>query len=409
MKILVLNSGTSFIRFQLWNMLDEIELLHGQVLKIGLSGSCIDYHVRYDDYHHFEDEIRDHADALRQLCCIFNQACISGIECETDIRAVVHFIPHGGAECVEPAIITNDVKAVIRKYFEFSEYRNAAALRGIEAAESILPEAVQIGVFDTGFSQSMEPKAYMYGLPYEYYTDLGIRRYGFHGLVHQHAMETACHEIDADPAATKMIISNLGTENSISAIENGRCVDISNGFSYSEGPMMAVSCGDCDPSIVPIIYNNKGMSLQEVMNVLKKKSGMMAYCNCLGHTKDMEYLLTHADDRARLAMDMQVYTIQKYIGAYIAALNGADVLVFTGINGVTNPRLREEILANFEYAGWAVDNDANARCNWHTSSNSIISSRESKAKIVVVDSSNAMVDLKVAYRLATQFATESTY
>lgn len=398
MNVLSIYSCATRVNFQLLDMPSETVIAKGHVLRIGISGSCINYHDIHTGYHHASYSINSHCDALKAIRDMLQYSDTSADAIRHSVSVIAHFISHGGTEGLGPVIISEASKDIVRKNIVLSDYRNIPALQGIEAAEHVFPDAVQVGVFDTSFAQTMEPKAYRYAVAPEYY-DMGVRKYGSHGITHEHVLETACLQLKLPVEKQRMVICDIGTEVSICAVSCGHCIDVSSGFSPLEGPVMSANCGACDAHVIEYIVRMSGKTLPEVMNTLNRQSGIMALCDCLGHTEDMKYLLEHNDERAKLAVDMQVYSIQKYIGAYVAALQGIDVLAFTGMHGVTNPMLRKAIASAFTYLGLELDEDINSSYQWQEQTATDISGKQSKVKVIIVHKQDEVALAMAAYKL----------
>ena len=278
-------------------------------------------------------------------------------------------------------IITDEVKAAIKKYIPLGPLHNPANLQGIEACEAVMPTTPQVAVFDTAFHQTMPPKAFMYGVPYEFYKEMGLRRYGFHGTSHRYVSKRVCEFLNIDPVGKKIIVCHLGNGSSLSAVVDGKCVDTSMGLTPLEGLLMGTRCGSCDPAVVQFIANNKNMTPDEVLNLMNKQSGLLGIAGeGTSDMRDIDRLADGGHERAGLARDMLHYQIKKLIGSYIAAMNGVDVIVFTAGIGENGPELREAVMSEFEWLGVKIDKEVN-NCK---GKEIVISTPDSKVTVCVI-------------------------
>ena len=380
MKVLIVNAGSSSLKYQLVNMDNEELIAKGGVERIGLEGANLkqkgaDGKVNAE----FVQPIENHVVA----CDLMIKALLESkvIASMDEIGAVGHRVLHGGEEFTASCIITEEVKAAIRKYIPLGPLHNPANLMGIEACEKVMPTTPQVAVFDTAFHQTMPPKAFMYGVPYEYYSEMGVRRYGFHGTSHRYVSKRVCEFLNIDPVGKKIIVCHLGNGSSLSAVVDGKCVDTSMGLTPLEGLLMGTRCGSCDPAVVQFIANNKGMTPDQVLNLMNKQSGLLGIAGeGTSDMRDIDKLANGGHERAALARDMLHYQIKKLIGSYIAAMNGVDVIVFTAGIGENGPELREAVMSEFGWLGIEIDKEKN---NFRGEER-VISTPDSKVTVCVI-------------------------
>ncbi len=380
MKILIVNAGSSSLKYQLVNMDNEELIAKGGVERIGLAGSNL---KQKDDDGNvtvtYAQEIKDHVVACQLMLKALQESGV--IHSMDEIGAVGHRVLHGGEEFTASCIITEEVKAAIRKYIPLGPLHNPANLMGIEACEAVMPTTPQVAVFDTAFHQTMPPKAFMYGVPYEYYSEMGVRRYGFHGTSHRYVSKRVCEFLNIDPVGKKIIVCHLGNGSSLSAVVDGKCVDTSMGLTPLEGLLMGTRCGSCDPAVVQFIANNKHMTPDEVLTLMNKQSGLLGIAGeGTSDMRDIDRLADSGHERAALARDMLHYQIKKLIGSYVAAMNGVDVIVFTAGIGENGPELRKAVMDEFGWLGIKIDAEAN-NCR---GKEVVISTPDSKVTVCVI-------------------------
>lgn len=380
MKILIVNAGSSSLKYQLVDMDDESVIAKGQVERINIEGSNLkqkgsDGKVTVE----YKEPIKDHVVACQlMLKALLESGVIKSMD---EIGAVGHRVLHGGEEFTESCIITDEVKAAIRKYIPLGPLHNPANLMGIEACEAVMPTTPQVAVFDTAFHQTMPAKAFMYGVPYEYYSEYGVRRYGFHGTSHRYVSKRVCEFLNIDPVGKKIIICHLGNGSSLSAVKDGKCVDTSMGLTPLEGLLMGTRCGSCDPAVVQFIANNTGMNVNEVLDLMNKKSGLYGIAGeGTSDMRDIDALADGGHKRAALARDMLYYQIQKLIGSYAAAMGGVDVIAFTAGIGENGPELREGVMKEMGWLGIEIDTEKN-NCK---GKEVVISTPDSKVTVCVI-------------------------
>ena len=361
MNVLILNCGSSSIKYQLFQIdEDERVLAKGQVDRIGIAGSNIEQKVEGKEKIVIETDIPDHVkgiDLILKLLVDKRQCAICELEM---IDAVGHRLVHGGEFYSESVLIDDEVKEKFASCSDLAPLHNPANLQGVEAIERLLPGKPQVGVFDTAFHQSMPEKAYLYGIPYSFYKKYHIRRYGFHGTSHKFVAEKACEQLGWDISQKKIITCHLGNGASITAIDGGKSIETSMGFTPNYGLVMGTRSGVVDPGIIEFLMQKEGLELSEVVQLLNKKSGMYGMSD--GFSSDMrdlaDAMLVGNKDAAR-ALNSYAHRVKHYIGAYAAELNGLDLVVFTGGIGENNWLVRELCLSNLEYLGITLNKDMN--------------------------------------------------
>jgi acetate kinase len=388
MKVLVINSGSSSIKYQLLNMEDESVLAKGLVERIGIDGSRIVHKVN-GEKHVIEKEIKDHEIGLKLVLDILVSKDKGVLNSLNEIDACGHRIVHGGERFKTSVRIDKNKLSDIEMLSFLAPLHNPANAMGIKAAMELLPEAPQVAVFDTSFHQTMPEKSYLYGLPYEYYEKYKVRRYGFHGTSHRYVSKRVADILGKNIEDLKIITAHIGNGASVAAVKEGKSIDTSMGFTPLAGLVMGTRSGDIDPAIVGFIAQEEGITAKEVINILNKKSGM--YGVTKGFSSDMRDIEDNAiegEKVSRLAFDIYEYSIAKYIGGYAAAMNGVDVLVFTAGVGENSPILREEICEQYlGYLGVKIDKNIND----FKGEEKIISTPDSKVTVVVVPTNEELM------------------
>jgi len=359
MKILVLNCGSSSIKFQLIQMQAEAVIAEGIVERIGEAKALYTYKSDVYTVKKQEMPIPNHKDGITHILSDLLHTEHGVLKQIDEIGAVGHRLVHAGEYYSGAVVIDDDVLARLKECCILAPLHNPANIIGVEAVKEVMPSMVQCGVFDTAFHQTMPAKAFLYPLPLEYYTKHKIRRYGFHGTSHKYVSQKAAEYLKKDIAQLKIITCHLGNGASITAINKGKSVDTSMGLTPLEGVMMGTRSGDIDPAIVVHMVKQLGMSIDEVNNVLNKQSGMLGLSQVSNDMREIENAITKQDTKATQAFDVYVYKIKKYIGAYIAVMNGVDVIIFTGGIGENMALLREQALANMDFFGINIDKEKN--------------------------------------------------
>jgi acetate kinase len=387
MKILVLNCGSSSIKYQLFTMTDKSVIAKGGIEKLGMKGSFLK-HVRQDgQVVIFEGEIMDHKIGVEYILGILTSekhGCLKSLQ---ELEAIGHRVVHGGEQFNASVLLTEEVIAEVTRCIDIAPLHNPPNLKGIRAMEELIPGIPQVGVFDTAFHQTMEPKAYMYGIPYSLYKKYGIRRYGFHGTSHRYVTKRACDLLGTDYQTQKIISCHLGNGASVAAVKNGKSFDTSMGFTPIEGLIMGTRCGDLDVGVVTYIMEKEEIGLRSASTLFNKHAGMLGISGVSSDMREIEMAKEKGNERAELALDMYNYKVKKYIGSYIAAMGGLDVLVFTGGIGENADTTREGICSDLDCLGISLDFVKNKGFR----SEGIISTPDSKVKIMVVPTDEELV------------------
>ena len=379
MKILVINAGSSSLKYQLIDMDNEQVMAKGLCERIGIDGR-LNHTPNGGEKVVIEQAMPDHEVAIRMVLDALTNENYGVIKNLDEIDAIGHRLVHGGEKFTKSVIIDDEVIAGVEECSPLAPLHNPANLIGVRACQAIMPGVPNIGVFDTAFHQTMEPVAYMYGLPYEYYEKYKVRRYGFHGTSHSFVSKRAIQMLNLDPDNSKIIVCHLGNGSSISAVKNGKVVDTSMGMTPMEGLVMGTRCGDMDPTIVEYLAHSLNKSLEEVMVILNKKSGVLGISGVSSDFRDLDKASNEGNERAKLAVEVFSYRTAKYIGSYIAAMNGVDAIVFTAGLGENNIVVREQVLNHFGYMGITLDKEANQI----RSEEKIISTPDSKVTVAVI-------------------------
>ena len=360
MKILVINCGSSSLKFQLIDSDSEECLAKGLCERIGIDGSMITYAPKGGDKEKTETPMPDHTEAIRLVLDALTNPKTGVVKNLDEIGAVGHRVVHGGEKFAESVLITDDVIKIIEECNDLAPLHNPANLIGINACRKLMPNTPMVAVFDTAFHQTMPEEAYMYGLPYEYYKKYKIRRYGFHGTSHSYVSKRAAEVLGKKYEDLKIIVCHLGNGASISAVKNGKCVDTSMGLTPLQGLIMGTRSGDIDPAIIEFIAHKENKSIDEIMNVLNKKSGVLGLSDNLSSDfRDLEAGYNNGDENAIRAMKTYCYNVAKYVGAYVAAMNGVDVICFTAGVGENGPMVRNMICEHLGYLGIKLDQELN--------------------------------------------------
>lgn len=364
MNILVINSGSSSIKYQLIDMTTEKALCSGLVERIGEGMGALTHKINpgtdTEKKFSFEQDFPTHVEGMERVVELITDAEKGVIASTRDIHAVGHRVLLGGEEIKEPVRVNDWVKGVIRDYIPLGPLHNAANLAGIEVAMKLFPHAPSVAVFDTEFHQTMPEKAYLYPLPYELYKELRLRRYGFHGTSHAYVTRKAAEFLGKPASEVNLITCHLGNGCSMAAVQNGRCVDTTMGITPLEGLMMGTRCGDIDPALVPFLMEKKGWGPAEMDTVINKKSGLKGICG-MNDMRDVHAAREKGDAKAQLAFDMFVYRIRKYVGAFAVVLGRIDAVVFTAGIGENDDFVRSEVCRDMPLLGLEIDAQANAK------------------------------------------------
>ena len=364
MKVLVLNSGSSSVKFQFMRMEDEGLLAKGIVEKIGSSDAIVTYQPEGRTRIREIREVLNHSVAIEMVLNLLLSAQHGVISHKGEIGGIGHRVVHGGEDFSESVLITDKVKSTIRKCIQFAPLHNPHNLKGIEACEALLPGVPQVGVFDTAFHQTIPPKAFIYGLPYALYRKLSIRRYGFHGTSHSYVAHKAAEILGRPIEKLHLITCHLGNGASIAAVAGGKSIDTTMGFTPLEGLVMGTRCGSIDPALVPYIMEREKLGTKEIDSIMNKTSGMLGLTETSNDMREIEQEAAHGSERHQLALEIYCHTIKKYIGAYMAEMGRLDAVVFTGGVGENSRLVRRLVTADLGEFGIALDaakNEANER------------------------------------------------
>ena len=400
MKVLVINAGSSSLKYQLIDTGTDNVIAKGICERIGIGGSKITYKPTGKGSHQFEREMKDHTEAMKVVVDALTDKEIGVVTSMDEIDAVGHRVVHGGEKFSKSALIDDEMLKVLESLTDLAPLHNPANLMGINACRAIMPNVPMVAVFDTAFHQTMPPEAFLYGLPYEAYKDLMVRRYGFHGTSHFYVSQRAIALLDKPAAETKIITCHLGNGSSIAAIKGGKCIDTSMGFTPLEGVPMGTRCGDMDPAIVPYLMEKLGLDGAGVSNYMNKKSGMIGLSGVSSDFRDLWEAAEQGNERATLALKTFSYKVKKYIGAYAAALGGVDAIVFTAGVGENDRGVRAQVLEGLEYLGVEADFEYNQTCP--RGAEAEISKPGSKVKVFVIPTDEEMVIAKDTAKLAAK-------
>ena len=360
MKILVINCGSSSLKYQLYNMDNNDVLAKGLVERIGIDGSNLQHKPagKAKDKYVFEQPLKNHSEAIKLVMDKLVDPECGVIADLSEINGVGHRVLHGSKFFTESCIVTEEVKKVVAECADLGPLHNPANLMGIEACEELMPGVKNVAVFDTAFHQTMPPKAYMYPLPYEYYEKYNVRRYGFHGTSHRYVSKRAI-EMLGNPEHSRVITCHLGNGSSIAAVKDGKCIDTSMGLTPLAGFEMGTRCGDIDPAIVPYLMKKENLTPDEIDTIMNKKSGLLGITGISSDFRDAEAAMNEGNERAKLGLDMFRYQIAKYIGSDVIALGGCDAIVFTAGIGENNAGHRAAICEYLECLGVKIDPEKN--------------------------------------------------
>jgi acetate kinase len=381
MKVLVLNCGSSSIKYKLFDMTSGNVLAQGGIEKIGLPGAFLKLTASNGEKVVLEKDIPDHQDGIGFILSVLTDKTYGCIKSYNEIDAVGHRVVHGGEKFASSVLLTKEVMDKIVECSDLAPLHNPANLKGITAMAALIPNIPQVGVFDTAFHQTMPEKAYMYGLPYELYTKYGVRRYGFHGTSHRYVSHRACEILGVDYNKQRIITAHIGNGGSIAAINCGKCVDTSMGLTPVEGLLMGTRCGDVDAGALSFIMDKENLDAKGLSNLINKQSGVMGLSGVSSDMRDLEKAISEGNKRAAMALEVYNYRIKKYIGAYTAAMGGCDILVWTGGVGENQWSTRRIVCENMEYMGMKIDAQKNEGMR---GKEMVISAPDSKVTIMVV-------------------------
>jgi acetate kinase len=388
MKILVLNCGSSSVKYKLIDTNTETLMAEGGVEKIGLPDGFIKFKITDGSKKIQELGQVNHTGAVQAVLHALTDATYGCIADLSEIDAVGHRLVHGGTKFSDSVLITEEVKAMVRECYPLAPLHNPANMTGVEAVEALMPGKPQVGVFDTAFHQTMPAKAYMYALPYKFYEEDGVRRYGFHGTSHRYVSQRVCEILGVDITTQKIITCHVGNGGSITAICGGKSVDTSMGLTPTEGLMMGTRVGDVDPGAITYLMERHNLSAADLQKIFNKESGMMGVSGISSDMREIEAAVQKGDQRAKMTLDMYENRITKYIGAYAAEMGGVDIIVFTGGVGENQTDVRTSVCAPLKFMGVEIDTAVNDTIR---GDEAVISTAASKVKVVVVPTDEEMM------------------
>ena len=379
MNVLVINCGSSSLKYQLINSDTEAVLAKGLCERIGIDGRLV-YQLAGHDKEITEAPMPTHKEGIQMVLDALVNPKTGAVKSLSEIDAVGHRVVHGGEKFAQSVVLNEEVLAKVEECNELAPLHNPANLIGIRVCQELMPGVPMVGVFDTAFHQTMPQKAYLYGLPYEYYEKYKVRRYGFHGTSHSFVSKRLAEFLNLDYNNSRLIVAHLGNGASISAVLDGKCVDTSMGLTPLEGLVMGTRSGDIDPAIIEFIAKKENLDIDGIMDVLNKKSGVEGLSGVSSDFRDLEAAYHEGNPRAIAACEVFAYRVAKYIGAYVAAMNGVDAIAFTAGIGENTSFIREKILAYFGYLGITMDKEA----NMVRGEDKIISTPDSKVTVCII-------------------------
>ena len=381
MNVLVLNCGSSSVKYKLFQMPEGKVLAQGGVEKLGLSDSFLKLRLPSGEKVVLEKDMPEHTVAIDFILKTITGSEYGCIKSLGEIDAVGHRLVHGGDKFSESVVITDAVVESVKQCIDLAPLHNPSTLKGVAAVTELIPGVPQVGVFDTAFPQTMPQRAFMYALPYEYYEKYGVRRYGFHGTSHRFVSKRACEFLGLDYNKARIITAHIGNGASMCAIKEGKCIDTTMGLTPTEGLMMGTRVGDVDPGALVFIGEKEGMSMAQLSEVINKKSGVLGVSGVSSDMREIEEAISQGNERAKLALEMYDYRIKKYVGAFTAAMGGLDLLIFTGGVGENQTTTREYVCEDMQYMGIEIDKELNAKIH---GDEALLSTKESKVKVVVI-------------------------
>ena len=381
MNILVLNCGSSSVKYKLIEIKSNETLAEGGVETIGLHDAFIKFKAKDGSKKTVSLNITDHNGAIKSILDILTSNDYGCIKSFDEIDAVGHRVVHGGEKFNKSVLITKEVIDKIKECYSIAPLHNPVNMAGIDAITSILPNVPQVAVFDTAFHQTMPPESYMYALPYEYYERDGVRRYGFHGTSHRYVSKRVCEFLGVDYNTQKIITCHIGNGGSITAVMNGKSIDTSMGLTPVEGLMMGTRCGDVDPGALTFLMEKHNLSAAELQNIINKKSGVAGFSEISSDMREIEAAIAQGNERAKLTLKMYEQRITKYIGAYAAEMGGVDIIVFTGGVGENQKATRYNVCATLGFMGVEIEAAVNDTVR---GTEAVISTPESRVKVVVI-------------------------
>ncbi len=396
MKVLVINCGSSSLKFQLIDSASECCLAKGLCERIGIDGSMITYAPEGGEKEKNVTPMPDHTEAIRLVLEALTNSKTGVVKSLDEIGAVGHRVVHGGERFAQSVVIDDEVMQAIEECNDLAPLHNPANLIGINACKALMPDTPMVAVFDTAFHQTMPEEAYMYGLPYEYYKKYKIRRYGFHGTSHSYVSNRAAQVLGRSIETMKIIVCHLGNGASVSAVKDGKCVDTSMGLTPLQGLIMGTRCGDIDPAIIEFLAHKENKGIDEIMTVLNKQSGVLGLSDHLSSDfRDLEEGYNRGDENAVRALKTFCYNVAKYIGAYTAAMNGVDVICFTAGVGENAAIVRTFVCEYLGYLGVKIDQEANGR----RGEDIVISTADSRTVVMVIPTNEELAIARETVKL----------
>lgn len=381
MKILVLNCGSSSIKYALYNMDDKSVMTSGGAERVGLDGAFVKVKLPNGEKKTVMHDIPEHTEGVKFIFSLLTDPEIGVIKDLKEIDAVGHRMVHGGEKFNKSVLLTDEVLKAFEACIDLAPLHNPANLKGVKAVSELMPGLPQVGVFDTAFHQTMPAHSYLYAIPYELYEKYGVRRYGFHGTSHRYVSQRVCEFLGVNPADKKIITCHIGNGGSVAAVDGGKCVDTSMGLTPLEGLMMGTRSGDIDGGAITFLEKKLGLDADGMSNLLNKKSGVLGISGISSDMREIDTAVEQGNERAKIALDMYNYRIKKYVGAYAAAMGGCDIIVFTAGVGENQYSMREQVCAGMEYMGVKLDVEKNKTVRGEEA---IISTPDSKVTVCVI-------------------------
>ena len=381
MKILVLNCGSSSIKYALYDMDSKTVMTSGGAERVGLDGAFVKVKLANGEKKQVMHDIPEHTEGVKFIFSQLTDPEIGVIKDLKEIDAVGHRMVHGGEKFNKSVLLTEEVLKVFEECTDLAPVHNAGHLKGLRAVDKLMPNTPQVCVFDTAFHQTMPKEAYMYAVPYELYEKYGVRRYGFHGTSHRYVSQCVCEFLGVKPEGKKIITCHIGNGASVSAVKFGKCVDTSMGLTPLEGLMMGTRSGDIDGGAITFIQKKLGLDADGMSNLLNKKSGMLGITGISSDMREIDAACEEGNERAKLAIEMYNYRIRKYIGAYAAAMDGCDIIVFTAGVGENQASMREKVCEGLSFMGVKIDVEKNSGIHGEEA---VISTPDSKVTVVVI-------------------------
>lgn len=381
MKILVLNCGSSSIKYALYNMDDKSVMTSGGAERVGLDGAFVKVKLPNGEKKQIMHDIPEHTEGVKFIFSLLTDPEIGVIKDLKEIDAVGHRMVHGGEKFNKSVLLTDEVLKAFEACIDLAPLHNPANLKGVKAVSELMPGLPQVGVFDTAFHQTMPAHSYLYAIPYELYEKYGVRRYGFHGTSHRYVSQRVCEFLGVNPVDKKIITCHIGNGGSVAAVDGGKCVDTSMGLTPLEGLMMGTRSGDIDGGAITFLEKKLGLDADGMSNLLNKKSGVLGITGISSDMREIDNAIAAGNERAKLALDMYNYRIKKYVGAYAAAMGGCDIIVFTAGVGENQSEMREAVCENMEYMGVKIDKEKNKGIR---GVEAVISAPDSKVTVCVI-------------------------